>query len=220
MHRRRVLFVDLSNNNGGTIDFVAMRRAGAFGVMHKVSEGTAFVDRLWPSRARAARSAGLHVGGYHFARPGTSHGDAERQATLFARELGRVQRRDLHPCLDLETDDGNLNSAALFAWARAFGGKVHELTGSRVMWYTGPAFIRAHGFEHPFGNGAGLWLAAWGVNDGHDHGIPSGYPRPWRRAIAHQFTSVGSIAGVAGNVDLSHARTRRAILAHGLRGLR
>ena len=219
MIRRRVLFPDLSNNNPGPIDFAAMRRAGAFGVMLKATEGEGFVDPTWHDRSRAARAAGLHVGGYHFARPGISHGDAERQAELFARTLGQVQRRDLHPALDLETDDGNLPSAALFAWARAFGGKVHELTGHRVMWYTGPAFIAAHGFEHPFGNGAGLWLAAWGVNDGTDHGVPSSYPRPWRRATAHQYTSVGTIAGVTGKVDLSHARARRSILANGLRGI-
>lgn len=211
MLRRRVLVVDLSNNNADPIDWHALKRAGAFGVMLKVSEGKGFVDPTYKPRAAAARAAGLHVGGYHFARP--DH-DPRSQAELFARLLGNVGEHDLHPALDLETNDGNLAPAALYAWARSFGERVHKLTGQRVMWYTGPAFIAAHGFEHPFGNGAGLWLAAWGPNDGLDHGVPAGYLKPWRRYVLHQFTSVGRIAGVNGRVDLSHARSRRAILAH------
>jgi GH25 family lysozyme M1 (1,4-beta-N-acetylmuramidase) len=213
---RRVLFADLSNNNAGPIDFEAMRRAGAFGAMLKVSEGAGFVDFTFPGRARAARAAGLHVGGYHFARPA---GDPKPQARLFVKHLGAIGRRDLYPALDLETDDGNLPSAQLYEWARGFGAEVRRLAGVRVLWYTGPAFIAAHGIRRPFGNGAGLWLAAWGPNDGTDHGIPAGWTKPWRRAAAHQFTSVGRIAGVNGPVDLSHARSRRSILAHGLRGL-
>lgn len=216
MARRRILFPDLSNNNAGPIDFAAMRRAGAFGVMLKVTEGQTFVDATWLDRSRAARAAGLHVGGYHFARPDHNAG---AQAELFAHHLGKVGRRDLHPALDLETDDGNLPPHELYAWARAFGERVHTLTRCRVLWYTGPGFIRAHGIDRPFGNGAGLWLAAWGPNDGVDHGIMGGEAAPWKHATAHQFTSVGRIAGVAGHVDLSHARSRRAILAHGLRGI-
>jgi lysozyme len=217
MLRRRTLIVDLSNNNADPIDFRAIKRAGVFGVMLKVSEGRAFADPTWKARAAAARAAGLHVGGYHFARPDN---DPNAQAELFAAQLGNVGRRDLHPALDLETDDGGLSPAALYAWARSFGERVHKLTGQRVMWYTGPAFIAAHGIEHPFGNGAGLWLAAWGPNDGTDHGVPDGYTSPWRHYVLHQFTSVGHVDGVNGHVDLSHARSRRALLAHGIRGLR
>lgn len=217
MFRRRALVVDLSNNNPDPIDWLALKRAGVFGVEHKVSEGQGFVDPKWRERAAAARAVGLHVGGYHFARPdGNPHGQAE----LFAQHLGHVGQHDLHPALDLETDDGGLDPAALYAWARSFGEHVHKLTGYRVMWYTGPGFIAAHGIEHPFGNGAGLWLAAWGVNDGTDHGVPRGYLKPWRRYVLHQYTSVGRIAGVGGRVDLNHARRRSAILAHGKHGLR
>jgi len=210
------LIVDLSNNNGGSIDFRAMSRAGVFGVMHKVSEGVRFVDQLWTPRSHAARAAGLHVGGYHFARP--TLGTADDQAELFARSLGDVVRRDLHPALDLETDDGGLTPKQLYQWAHDFGEKFHELTGQRVMWYTGPAFIKAHKIEKIFGNGAGLWLADWGPNDGTDHGISGADTAPWHKATMHQFTSVGRVSGVAGRVDLNHARSRVAILAHGRRG--
>jgi GH25 family lysozyme M1 (1,4-beta-N-acetylmuramidase) len=216
MLRRRTLLVDLSNNNADPIDWHALKRAGVFGALLKVSEGLGFVDGTWPERAHAARAAGLHVGGYHFARPG---GSPLQQARLFVAHLGTVGRRDLHPALDLETNDGGLTQAQLFQWARGFGDEVHRLTGSRVLWYTYPAFLAPLHWQRPLGNGAGLWIAAYGPNDGTDHGLAGFNLSPWSHAVAHQFTSVGSIAGVNGHVDLTHARNRRSMLAHGLRGL-
>jgi GH25 family lysozyme M1 (1,4-beta-N-acetylmuramidase) len=216
MLRRRTLLVDLSNNNADPIDWHALKRAGVFGALLKVSEGTTFVDDTFDRRAAAARAAGLHVGGYHFARP---EGSAFTQAMLFAKHLGTVGRRDLHPALDLETNDGNLSPSVLFEWAHTFGQHVYSLTGARCLWYTYPAFLAEQRWPHPLGNGAGLWIAAYGPNDGTDHGLAGFDLSPWSRAVAHQFTSVGSIAGVNGHVDLTHARNRRAMLAHGLRGL-
>lgn len=217
MIRRRVQLVDLSNNNAGPIDFRAMKRAGTFGMLHKVTEGVGYVDPFWPERARAARAAGLHVGGYHFARP---DGSPLPQARLFAAKLGPVGRRDLHPALDLETNDGHLSPAHLFQWARGFGDEVHRITGCRVLWYTYPAFLAEQGWTSQLGNGAGLWIAAYGPNDGHDHGLAGVDLSPWRHAVAHQYTSTGQCPGVTGHVDLSHAPRRRALLAHGWRGLR
>jgi GH25 family lysozyme M1 (1,4-beta-N-acetylmuramidase) len=216
IRRRRILLVDLSNNNPSPIDFGAMRKAGCYGVLLKVSEGKTFVDETFKHRAEAARMVGLHVGGYHFARPS---GDPAAQATLFCSHLGRVQRRDLHPALDLEVNDDHLHPAELFAWAHKFGEHVHSLAGVRVLWYTYPAFLAEQHWQHQLGSGAGLWIASYGPNDGRDHGVPAGSIAPWRRFVAHQFTSVGRIAGVKGNVDLSHARARRLVLAHGVRGL-
>ena len=214
--RRRVLLVDLSNNNPSPIEFAKVKSAGVFGVLLKVSEGRSFVDPDYRARAKAARAAGLHVGGYHFARPA---GDPLEQATLFVGHLGKVERRDLHPALDLEVNDAKLSPTALYAWAHSFGAHVHAMTGARVLWYTYPAFLAEQAWPAPLGTGAGLWIAAYGPNDGHDHGVPADELKPWRSFVAHQYTSVGRIAGVNGNVDLSHGRSRRAMLANGLRGL-
>lgn len=206
--------LDLSNNNPDPVDFTAIKRAGIFGVWLKVTEGTGFTDSTWDARAAAARKAGLHVGGYHFARPSGS--SAEQQAARFALSLGKVQRRDLHPVLDLE-DDGGLTPRMLYAWARSFLEHVHTLRGVRAVTYSGPSFIAERHWTETFGTGAGLWLADYGPNDGSDHGPH--IPAPWSSIVAHQFTSVGTVPGVAGHVDLSHARARRKVLAHGLRGI-
>lgn len=206
--------LDLSNNNPSP-DFKAVRKAGAFGVLLKVSESTTFTDQTWQARSHAARDAGLHVGGYHFARPHI--GSAPQEAQYFCARLGKVGRRDLHPALDLETNDGGLTPLELLTWVRWFQREVKHLTGARCLLYSYPAFIREQGWASTPGTGAGLWLADYGTNDGHDHGATA--PSPWRRVVAHQFTSVGTWRGVEGHVDLSHARRRRAVLAHGLRGI-
>jgi len=121
--------------------------------------------------------------------------------------------------LDLETNDGHLTPEQLLTWAHRFALEVHKVTGAHCLYYTYPAFIAEQHWHTPIGGGAGLWIAAYGPNDGTDHGLTGVSIAPWKRAVAHQFTSVGRVAGVAGHVDLSHARSRRAVLAHGLRGL-
>jgi lysozyme len=211
-----LLLVDLSNNNPGPLNFHELRRSGVFGVWHKVTEGTTFTDHDFKPRAQEARAAGLRVGGYHFARP--EHGNAIAEATIFCTRLGKVQRRDLRPVLDLEANDANLPPLALHLWAKTFLSHVHAVTGVRALTYSGPSFIGSQHWSHTFGTGAGLWLAEYGPNDGKDHGVH--IPRPWKRIAAHQYTSVGRVSGVPGNVDLSHARYRHRVLAHPLLGLR
>lgn len=206
--------LDLSNNNPSP-DFHAIRKAGAYGVLLKVSESINFTDETWPERSRQARAAGLHVGGYHFARP--RHGSALPEAHYFCVRLGKVYRRDLHPALDLETNEGELTPPQLLEWIRDFQRAVKRETGVRCLLYTYSAFVQAQGWDTTPGTGAGLWLADYGPNDGHDHGAAA--VSPWRRLVAHQFTSKGEWPGCTGAVDLSHAGSRRRVLAHGLRGL-
>lgn len=207
--------IDLSNNNPEPVDFGTVKREGAFGVWLKVSEGRNFADALYAPRAERARAARLHVGGYHFARPVA--GQAVAEAAYFCRLLGKVGRRDLHPVLDLEKNDDHLSSTALYQWVKQFETTVHNLTGVRCLLYSGPAFLASLDWSERPGTGAGLWVAAYGPDDGHDHEVTA--PAPWRSYVAHQYTSRGVIAGVSGYVDLSHAHSRRKLLAHGVRGL-
>lgn len=205
--------LDLSNNNHDPISFSAIRSHGAYGVWLKVTEGDAFTDATWQDRSKRARASGLHVGGYHFARP--SAGTAVAQASRFVAELGKIGRRDLRPVLDLEANDAKLSAAALWEWCHHFCERVHQFSGSYCIVYSSPSFIGAQHWSQAFGKYQ--WLAEYGPDDGNDHGatvIP-----PWKVLAAHQYTSVGRWPGVTGNVDLSHAPSRRRVLAHPLAGL-
>jgi lysozyme len=206
--------LDLSNNNPDP-DWRAVKKAGAYGVLLKVTESTAFVDDTWQRRSVDARQVGLHVGGYHFARP--HPGSAIPEAEFFCKRLGKVGRRDLHPALDLESNEGNLGPSELLEWVRQFQRQVRRYTGVRCLLYSNTAFLTEQAWPRTPGTGAGLWLADYGPDDGKDHGATA--VAPWRRIVAHQFTSTGTWPGCEENVDLSHARSRRAVLAHGWRGI-
>lgn len=75
------LGVDTAGVNGRVIDAGQAKAAGAGFAIHKASEGTTFVDPLYPANRRASHGAGLLVGQYHFLSPG----NGARQADFFVR---------------------------------------------------------------------------------------------------------------------------------------
>lgn len=201
-----VQLIDLSNHNP-TPHWDAVVKAGVSGVWLKVTEGSSFIDATWKDRSAAARRVGLHVGGYHFARP--SGPPAKQQAATFARTLGPVEPLDLRPVLDLE-DTGHLSSTELRQWARDFNQAVLTHTGVGPVLYSYRAFLQGLKWETPAGYG--LWLADYGVNDGFEHStLP---PVPWKKYVAHQYTSRGTVPGIAGYVDLTSAASLTPLLAH------
>lgn len=201
-----VQLIDISNNNA-TPHWDAVKKAGIAGVWMKVSEGSSFIDPDWDARSSAARAAGLPVGGYHFARPASGAGVA--QATTFARHLGKIGPHDLRPVLDLE-DTGHLSSFDLRAWVHDFNQKVLALTGTGPILYSYSAFLR--GLEWTTPAGYGLWLADYSVDDGKEHTVFP--PPPWKKYVAHQYTSRGTVAGVSGYVDRTSAPSLIPLLAH------
>lgn len=203
------LLVDVSNVNGN-IDFGAVRESmGATGVFLKATEGLTFDDPKWPSFRSAANAAGLRVGAYHFARPDLHPYDPDDEADHFCRIVGSIGRRDLRPVLDFE-HTATINGAQMTAWARLFNQRVKKNLGVLPIFYSYPSFISDMRPSTPIG--AGLWLASYGSNDGADH--PYGVPAPWHKAIAHQFSSNGRLAGHSGSVDVSHAPSLTPLLAH------
>jgi GH25 family lysozyme M1 (1,4-beta-N-acetylmuramidase) len=198
--------VDLSNNNPDPIGWRAMAASGVAGVWLKVSEGIHFTDRTFASRARAARAAGLRVGGYHFMRP---EYDGAAQARYFAERLGAIGRHDLRPALDCEVADG-MSPTAIVAASRAFNREVVQLTHVGPVFYTYTGFAESLGPSVPIGYG--LWLANYGPNDGGVHPVEP--PHPWRHVAAHQYTSRGHVPGIGYPVDLTTAPNLRPLLAH------
>lgn len=201
------LILDLSNNNPEP-GWGTLKAHGVDAVYLKASEGNWFVDQTFAERRAAANRAGLLVGAYHFARPDQS--DAATQARLFCRVVGKVGWSDLRPVLDFETGSARLPDSVMVSWARAFNRVVRDELGTLPLFYSYGAFLEDLHALAPIG--AGLWLAAYGRNDGREY--PFSVPSPWRAVVAHQFSSRCSIAGCSGLVDLSHAKSLRPLLAH------
>lgn len=202
-----MLLVDLSNVNG-PVDWHAIRRAGITGAFLKATEGVSFDDELFHLHRRQAAAVGIRAGAYHFARP--DHNGPIAEARHFAKVVGRIGARELRPVLDLETHADE----DLAAWARQWNHTVRRLLDVGPLFYTYPAFAAGLNLRTPIGYG--LWLASYGRDDGREH--PYTIPRPWRAAVAHQFTSRARLAGAAGYVDLSSAPRLAPLLAHPLRG--
>jgi GH25 family lysozyme M1 (1,4-beta-N-acetylmuramidase)/uncharacterized protein YraI len=185
----------------GTIDWARVRGAGKTFAFAKATEGIGWKDDAYDRNKAGALAQGLMFGAYHFARPGSN--DPVREADWFVDTAG-IQHGMLIPALDLEVT-GGLGPTALTAWVKAWLGRVYERLGVRPMIYTSPSFWRnALGDSRWFAdNGyAILWVAHWGVSSPSVPGSNWG-GRSW---TFWQYTSDGSVPGIAGRVDLNRYR--------------
>lgn len=128
-------FVDVSNVNG-TVDFAAIKAAGAFGVYLKVSEGTTFVDQRYKERYAQAKAAGLKVGGYHFGHP---KNDPAAELAFFLSLL-QLEKGDLKPALDLEVTDEQ-GEVKVHSFAAKFLSGLEAKIGELGVLYAGQYFM-------------------------------------------------------------------------------
>jgi GH25 family lysozyme M1 (1,4-beta-N-acetylmuramidase) len=197
------LIADLSHWQGSAVRIYALKQAGVAGVYHAIGDG-AYLDPAFGERRAEAARIGLPFGGYYFARTATQPAHA---AGFVAAIVGKLGRREFRVALDMENPNP-AHDAAL--WARAFNREIVRLLGVMPLFYSNPDFITRAQPSYPIG--AGLWLAAYNRDDGTDH--PFMVPKPWKRAVLHQFTSRGHVAGVGEGIDLSHGPSMRPLWAH------
>jgi GH25 family lysozyme M1 (1,4-beta-N-acetylmuramidase) len=187
--------IDISHHQSGRLDLTAAKRAGLRWMYVKATEGTSIKDKTHRSRVKQARSAGLPVGAYHFARP--EGRDAAAEARFFLANTD-LRAGDMVPMLDLE-DIGDLTLAQLTEWTGVWVRTVNQeirrqgLSGKPVI-YT--PFNLTKGF------GCLLWVARYS----NDFRAPV-IPRPWKRAAIWQHSNgqygpVKHVPGV-GRVDVN-----------------
>ena len=114
--------------------FQEVRENGIVGVIHKATEGTAFVDARYDARRPRALAAGLLWGAYHFG----VRGNAQRQADHF---LNIVQPgpTDL---LVLDFEPNPREGTMTVADAETFVNRIANRTGRFPGLYSGQAFLR------------------------------------------------------------------------------
>ncbi len=128
--------IDVSAHQG-TIDWPAVAGDGIGAAYVKASEGSTFEDDRFASNWRAARDAGVDVGGYHFF---TLCKEGEEQAANFLGRLRAVgaDSSALPPVVDLELS-GNCAARppadVIQDRLRAFVSAVEAGTGQRVRLY-------------------------------------------------------------------------------------
>jgi lysozyme len=147
--------IDVSHHNGSKIDFAAAAKSGIAGVIHKATQGTAYVDPLYGHNREAALAAGLRFGSYHF---GTGE-DGSAQAEYYLRTVG-PRAGEL---LTLDFEGNNAGPSMTLEEARVFVTTIHQQIGRWPVLYAG------HYLKERLGGHADatlancpLWLAQYG----------------------------------------------------------
>lgn len=108
-------------------------------VFIKATEGTSMKDRHFKMHWKSAKENGIKRGAYHFFR---SSKDPELQARSFIRTVGKLDRSDLPPVLDIETIHGGCSKEALNYKALKWLKTVESHYGRKPIVYSSSYFIR------------------------------------------------------------------------------
>lgn len=179
--------LDISHHNIIN-DFAALKAAGVWGIIHKCTQGTGYVDPLYASRRKLATDAGLLWGAYTF-----NTGAPVAQQVDFFFSHAEPDDNTLM-CLDFEDNPASnmtlVQAAQFLHLADAkLGRKLVLYSGNRVKDLLG-------GHNDTFFGSHRLWLAQYG-------------PTPhvqlsWRKQWLWQYSESGHMAGTGGLLDLNH----------------
>ena len=147
--------IDLSHYNA-QVDFDQAAQAGLIGVIHKATEGLAYVDPTYAARRPQAEGAGLLWGAYHF---GTD-ADGVAQADHFLSTVGPANGAML---LALDFEANAAGGSMTLAQAQAFVTHVQTRTGRWPGLYSG-AYVKSllGGKPDPVLGQCWFWLAEYG----------------------------------------------------------
>lgn len=190
------MFIDLSywNHHAKTIDFTKVK--GVDFVIHKLTQGTSYLDPTALARCRKANESGIPVGYYHFATINSRNvlADARMEAAFFKRQLAKHPVTTAFNALDLEVNEIGLSAADLKLWVETF---MTESGCSVLYSYSSylKDLIRAGvTLDHK----PDLWIARYSVVAPNPNDFRNlGQAKYW------QYSSKGTVQGIDGNVDLN-----------------
>lgn len=174
----------------GTVDWGVYKSNSNF-VIVKTSEGNGGVDAKFSSYQKAARSAGLPLGYYHFARPDLGN-TPEAEAKHFLATVGNPEEGEVF-CLDYEP---NWNGDAV-NWCKNFLSTVQTTNGVKCFIYLNQSQVKAYNWYPIINENFPLWLAAYTgspTNTSYTLG-------QWPKALLHQWTSSQVVPGISGGID-------------------
>ncbi|WP_338602913.1 GH25 family lysozyme [Saccharopolyspora sp. SCSIO 74807] len=197
--------IDVSKHQGEP-DWAAVRGAGYAFAYIKATEGIGYVSPTLDAQLGGARGAGLVTGLYHYARPDTNAPEAE--AADFAGQLARTNSSaggNLPPCLDMETEGGDLA-----AWTKGFIAALRGHTGrNEVVVYASSSWLSGKlATDSWVDPGVSLWVA--------HYGRPPGEPGYLTDRVAiHQHADDGQVPGIGGATDLNVSLVDLQVLTGG-----
>lgn len=178
------IIADLSKYQGN-IDFAKLSKV-VDGVILRVQCGSTIPDAKYAEYVAGCKANNIKFGTYAYFK-GINVNDAIQEAK---DAYARMDKSSVCFALDIE----EVSMSDLVAGGQAFIDYLHQQGVQHVGLYSGESFYKQHNLSaikcdwH--------WIAKYGTNDGQQHTQPSVDDDLW------QFTSVGRIDGIAGNVDL------------------
>lgn len=167
----------------GQVDWASLLRGGYPAAIIRVYNGHRADKQFARNRAQAHENGVRTLGLYAYLVDGV---DVEQQAREFVALVGHLQPGEW-PIIDYEAS--GLQPADASAWIRYVAGALH---GSEPWLYTGEYIYRTQHLDKAIALPAKrTWLAAYGAHE------------PDEGHALWQYTSHGTVPGVAGNVDLS-----------------
>lgn len=192
-----MLGIDVFQQYNTITNWSQLKKDGVGAVWVKLTDGTTQASTHGDVYVSAAKSAGIAVGGYHFAE---SYASPEIQASTLANEVRRLGAVDIAPMLDLESNrivDPENFRVRFWQHFNAVMPLGKYLTYASESWWTSGR-LNDTLVAVP---GEMVWSARWGTNDGTNQG--EALPR-WD---VHQYTSHGVLAGAQGFLDLDDVRS-------------
>jgi GH25 family lysozyme M1 (1,4-beta-N-acetylmuramidase) len=179
------IIADLSKWQG-TIDFGKLKNQVDF-VILRVQAGYTSVDSKYKEYVAGCKTNGIPFGTYAYFK-GVSIPDSLAEAKS---SLELMDPDSKFFALDIEE---NCNRD-LVGTGQAFIDYLKNKGIQKVGLYSGESFFNTHNLGAIRGDF--VWIAKYGSNDGQQHTKPSVACDLW------QYTSVGHLDGIAGNVDLN-----------------
>ena len=174
----------------GSINWSQVKASGIEAVYIRSSEGLGYIDPYFRDNYNGAKSNGILVGFYHFVTARNIE-EAREEASFFVDTIsGTVP--DLKLAMDFE-QFGNLSVQEINEISTIFLETVKTLSGKEVVIYSDASNARDV-FNKSLTNYP-LWVADYYVSEPVANG-------KWDTWAGFQYTDLGKISGINGNVDL------------------
>ena len=188
-HGPTVEGIDVSSWQGD-IDWGAVARSGIRYAIVRIGDGT-YHDRDFATNWEGARASGLIRGAYQFFEP---EQDPAVQADIVVAAVGRLGPGDLPVTIDVEAPSPGVSPGEYTRRIHVWVDRVTAGTGRAPIVYTGRYYWDPYVASSDF-VGLPLWHAQY-----TSAACPNIDDR-WGDWAFWQYTSSGSVPGIAGNVD-------------------
>jgi GH25 family lysozyme M1 (1,4-beta-N-acetylmuramidase) len=191
--------IDVSEFQGGiNWPIVPVQR-----VWIRCTMGTAGVDAQVHNNLSGAEHNHFVYGGYHFLENSNPAVQIEHFLSVWHPTTG------LRGMVDVESSAFSNPTHDLVVGAVQ---EYQKLTGHYPILYGGTDTLAALALPSWIVK-CPLMIADYGPNDGSEHPLTIGIPKPWTEMSVHQFTSKGRVVGISANtVDLDHVYNGPAVV--------